>query len=119
VGLWCDVHVKHATPLGRESTPDAALDTLKRGLADILILSGSATGTAPDAREIAGVRKAVGSAPILVGSGLDAKNAHQLLARADGAIVGTSLKHGGRVEEPVELARVSKLRKLFDALGKS
>jgi membrane complex biogenesis BtpA family protein len=117
VALLCDVHVKHATPLGSESTPDAALDTLHRGLADFLILSGSATGSAPDAREIAAVRKAVGDAPILVGSGLDARNARSLLARADGAIVGTSLKRDGRVGEPVDPARVAKLRKLFDSLG--
>jgi membrane complex biogenesis BtpA family protein len=113
VALLCDVHVKHATPLGGESIEGAALDTLRRGLADALILSGPATGSAPDAREIAAVRKAVGDAPILVGSGLDERNAKQLLARANGAIVGTSLKHRGRVGEPVELARVKRLRKLF------
>jgi len=117
VALLCDVHVKHATPLGRESARDAALDTLHRGLADFLILSGSATGSAPDPREIAPVRTAVGDAPILIGSGVDARNARQLLAKADGAIVGTSLKRDGRVSEPVDAARVAKLRKLFDSLG--
>ena len=84
----------------------------------MLILSGRATGSAPDASEITAVRKAVGDAPILVGSGIDANNARRLLEHADGAIVGTSLKRGGRVAEPVDLARVAKLRKLFDAPGK-
>jgi membrane complex biogenesis BtpA family protein len=117
VAILADVHVKHAVPLGGGGIEDAALDTLKRGLADALIVSGAATGSPPDARTIAAVRKAVGGAPILVGSGLDARNARSLLARADGAIVGTALKRDGKVAEPVDVERVERVRKLFDKAG--
>lgn len=115
VVILADVHVKHATPLGGESIAEAAADTLLRGLADAVIVSGAATGSPPDARTVGAVRRAVRDAPILIGSGLDEKNAKTLLAKANGAIVGTALKHGGRVGEGVDPARVARLRKLFDA----
>lgn len=117
--LICDVHVKHATPLGTQSIDDAARETLERGLADALIVSGRATGDAPVGADVAAVRKACAGALLLIGSGLDARNAKSMLAHADGAIVGTSLKRGGAVGEPVELARVAKLRKLFDSLRRA
>ncbi len=113
--LLCDVHVKHATPLGRESVVDAALDTFQRGLADALILSGVATGSPPDLEALGAVRKALPNAPLLIGSGLDERNARKLLAHVDGAIVGTALKHGGQVGERVDVERVRHMREFFDA----
>ena len=116
VALMCDVHVKHATPLGTTEISDAAADTARRGLADMLIVTGSATGSAPHRQEIARVREAVGSVPILIGSGLTETNAPALLAAANGAIVGTWLKRDGRVSEPVDETRVLRLRQAFDAI---
>jgi len=113
VVLLCDVHVKHATPLGRESIEIAALDTLHRGLADALVVTGSATGRAPNPSDLAALRKVAADAVVLVGSGLDERNVRRLLAQSNGAIVGTSLKRGGRVGEPVELQRVQRLAKFF------
>jgi len=111
------VHVKHATPLGSETIVQAAEETLGRGLADALIVSGRATGAAPDPDDLARVREVAQArgAPLLIGSGLDAANARGLMAHADGAIVGTALKRDGRVEAPVELARVQRLRAALDA----
>jgi len=115
VALLCDVHVKHASPLGRETAAEAALDTLRRGMADALVVSGAATGRAPAVELVAEVRSAVGSAPVLIGSGLDPSNAAELLAHADGAIVGTWLKREGRIDEPVDVQRVAGMRAALDA----
>ena len=109
------MHVKHATPLGRETLADAARDAALRGGADALVLTGTATGAPPRAEELAAVRARCEDVPLFVGSGLDEHNARALLARADGAIVGTALKHDGRVEAPVDAARVARLRACFDA----
>jgi len=118
VGLVCDVHVKHATPLGSESLLDAARDTLHRGLADALILSGVATGAPPSAEDLSTVRKALPGATLWIGSGLDERNARKLLAHVDGAIIGTALKHGGSVGERVDPERVKRMRALFDSAGR-
>jgi membrane complex biogenesis BtpA family protein len=115
--LLADVHVKHASPLGREPIGRAALDALERGLADAVIVSGHGTGSSPDLEPLAEVRAAVGQRPVLIGSGLDESNAARLLAHASGAIVGTCLKEEGRVERPVDAERVRRMRELFEGLG--
>jgi membrane complex biogenesis BtpA family protein len=108
--VLADVHVKHATPLGRESLGQATEDVLRRGLADAVIVSGRGTGHAPSLEQLAEVRAASGVACVLICSGLDESNARELLRFADGAIVGTSVKHEGRISELVDPARVRRLR---------
>lgn len=107
--ILADVHVKHAEPMAERDVALAAAETFGRGRADAVILTGRATGEPPDAAVLIRVRERVGDQPVLVGSGLTTRNAPELLALADGAIVGTSLKHGGRVEAPVDAARVARL----------
>jgi membrane complex biogenesis BtpA family protein len=116
VRLLCDVHVKHAAPLGRPDIAEAAADTARRGLADALIVTGAATGAAPHAQELRRVREAAPSTPVLIGSGLTESNAAELLAGAAGAIVGTFFKKDGDVRNPVDGMRVSRLRAAIDAL---
>jgi membrane complex biogenesis BtpA family protein len=113
VALLCDVHVKHATPLGRESLADAALDAVRRGLADALIVTGRATGSPPSAGELDEVRGAGTGVPVLAGSGLAPGNAAELLARADGAIVGSAFERDGVAGGPVERARVEAVAAAF------
>ena len=112
--LFADVHVKHATPLGQESLAEAAADAWQRGGADALVLTGSRTGEPPTADDFERVRVRVGACPVLVGSGLDEHNAAELLARADGAIVGSALERSGRAGEPVAEARVARRRARVD-----
>ena len=110
--ILSDVHVKHATPLGSESLGQAAREALGRGLADAVVVSGRATGCAPEMADLRAAREAiegVGTGRLLVGSGLDAGNAAELLSIADGAIVGTALKRDGRVDAPVDSERVRRL----------
>ncbi len=111
--ILADVHVKHATPLGRESIVDAARDARERGLADALIVSGSRTGEPVSRADLEALRAAKLGAPLLIGSGLDSDNAAELLEFADGAIVGTFFKEGGDVNAPVDVQRVRSLAKFF------
>ena len=117
VAILADVHVKHATPLGRESIEEAAADLVQRGLVDGVIVSGTGTGRAPVAEDVQRLRPHVGCAALLLGSGVTDDNAAQLVGPADGAIVGTWLKRDGRVDQPVDVERVRRLRRTFDALG--
>jgi membrane complex biogenesis BtpA family protein len=116
VAILADAHVKHATPLGSESLAQAVRELCARALADAVIVSGTATGVAPSAADLREAREAAGTTPVLVGSGLTAENAAELLRFADGAIVGTALERDGRTGEPVEAARVARIRKALDAL---
>jgi len=111
--VFADVHVKHATPLGNPDIETSAKDTVERGLADALILSGTGTGQTTDLEELKRVRRAVPKARILIGSGITRDNVNDYLQVADGVIVGTSLKFGGRVSNHVDTRRVATLSKLI------
>lgn len=106
VAILADVHVKHAVPLGDQSLADAARDTRDRGLADGLIVSGFGTGRPTDVADVRAVRAACPDAMVLLGSGVTASNAGDYLPFADGFIVGSSLKRGGRLSAPVDVRRV-------------
>lgn len=109
VALLADVFVKHAVPLAPLDLDQMARDTVYRGLADGLIVSGSGTGITCDLNEVQRVRNAVPQVPLLVGSGVAADNVGEFLRVADGVIVGTSLKCRGEVSQPVDLERVRAL----------
>jgi uncharacterized protein len=109
--IFADVHVKHAVPLGNVSIEDSARDTIERGLADALIVSGTGTGVAAEMADVERVRKACPDARILMGSGIALDNVSQFLRYADGVIVGTSLKVDGQLANPVDPRRVAALAK--------
>jgi hypothetical protein len=56
--------------------------------ADAVVVTGNKSGKAPTLKNL---REAAQGIPVLIGSGLTAKNAKRLLPECDGAIVGTSL----------------------------
>lgn len=109
VAILADVGGKHAVPLAPVETEQAAHDLVHRGLADALVVSGAATGQATPLGEVKRVRSAVPGVPLLIGSGVTAETAAELLSVADGLIVGTSVKRDGDVRQPVDRARVEKL----------
>jgi membrane complex biogenesis BtpA family protein len=109
VRILADVLVKHAAPLAPISATQATRDTLERGLADAVIVSGCATGSAVDEDILAEVIAAARGKPVLLGSGLTEQNASILAPYAQGAIVGTACKRDGIVSAPVERERVERL----------
>jgi membrane complex biogenesis BtpA family protein len=115
VYIFADHLVKHAVPLAPIDALQSAKDLRLRGLADALIVTGAETGAAPDAGRLRQVREAV-DAPLIAGSGVDESNA-AAYAEADGAIVGTSIKHEGKVDAAVDPARVERLVRAFKSSG--
>src|SRR5437773_1815820 len=82
--IFADVHVKHAVPLGNWTLEDAARDTLQRGLADALIVSGRGTGQATNLADVKRVRATCPTARILLGSGVTVDSVRDYLFLADG-----------------------------------
>lgn len=116
IRIMADVMVKHAVPIGQWSDISLqAHDTVKRALADAIIVSGKATGEAPDQDDLQAVRNAIPDIPIFVGSGSNKSNVGSLLKSADGIIVASSLKRQGILENPVDVAKV---RELVSEVGK-
>lgn len=109
--ILADVHVKHAVPLGDWTLEDSARDTVERGLADALIVSGVGTGQAADLAQVERVRRACPRTKLLIGSGVTVKDVGDYLRFADGVIVGSSLKRDGKLANPVDPKRVAALVK--------
>lgn len=83
--------------------------------ADGMIVTGSETAMEPDAIELAAARGAT-RLPILVGSGATPSNIAHLLASADAAIVGSSLKVAGCWSNDLDQARIDQVIRARDAV---
>ena len=93
--VLADIQVKYAEMIAPRSLGESARAACEAG-ADAIVVTGTRTGEAPSPHEVLAAREGAGDCPVLVGSGLAPANARELLAVADGAIVGTSLMHEGR-----------------------
>jgi membrane complex biogenesis BtpA family protein len=102
VAIFADWMVKHAVPVGLVDPEQAARDLRERGLADAVVISGRATGEAADIERVEMARRVLPEAPLVIGSGLTRRNARQLAAIVDAAIVGSSVKRGGAVQGPID-----------------
>ena len=117
VKILADVLVKHAAPLAPVDLGQMAVETINRGLADGLIVSGPVTGQPALASDVAAAREAVPEGFILVGSGVTESNVQGLLKHANGAIIGTSLKRDGIVTNPIDPERVKRMAEIISRLG--
>jgi len=104
--IVADVHVKHGRPLFATDIAQAALDLIERAGADAVVVSGTATGSPTDLEDLRAVRDALPEATIFAGSGVTDATVKQVLAYADGVIVGTTLKQDSKVSGPVDVERV-------------
>ena len=107
VAILADVLVKHARPLGTPNLTTAVKDTIERGLADGVILSGWATGSPPTQEDLELASAAAGDTPVFIGSGANWENISRLMQAADGVIVSSSLKRQGKISETIDPIRVS------------
>ena len=110
VQIWADVDVKHSAPLAPRPLEEEVADTLVRGLADALIVSGGGTGLPTDPARLARVKSVAGVAPVLVGSGASLETLGNLTPHADGLIVGTALQSDGRIDAGRVRAFANRLR---------
>ena len=116
IQIAADIMVKHATPAGTRNMLDAAKDTVYRGRADSIIVTGAATGATIDIEELIELRKALPDVSILIGSGVNASNVAQIMKYADGAIVGTYFHAESDLSKPLDVDRVRTLMRLVESV---
>lgn len=108
VEVWADVMVKHATPPAGLDVIQATADTVERGLADAIIVSGSGTGSEPDLAEVAKAKNAAPETRLVIGSGARSDNLAKLLEIADSVIVGSDIKEDGDANKRPDKARTDR-----------
>ncbi|MBO8174223.1 MAG: BtpA/SgcQ family protein [Thermococcus sp.] len=113
IKVFADVHVKHAYHFGEFE--DALRDTIERGLADAVIISGKATGSEVDLEKLKKAKE-ISPVPVIVGSGTTYDNLPKLWKYADGFIVGTWIKKEGKTKNDIDLRRAKKLVELANEL---
>ncbi|KQU64166.1 BtpA family membrane complex biogenesis protein [Phycicoccus sp. Root101] len=113
IKVLADVHVKHGSHaiVGDRTIAELTRDT-EAFDADVLIATGERTGDPTRVDEIRAISD-VATRPVLIGSGLNAGNANELLMHANGAIVGSAMKEEGAWWNPVS---VDNTRQIMDVV---
>jgi membrane complex biogenesis BtpA family protein len=111
IEVWADIKKKHSS---HAITADISLGETAHAAsfmrADALIVTGPVTGRPPQPSDVIEAKKH-SPLPVVLGSGMDAANIAQFLPAADGFIVGSAFKQGGRWKSPVDARRVREFMK--------
>lgn len=108
VKILADIQVKHThMVLTHVSIEDSARAAEACG-ADGIIVTGTHIGVETPIDIIKRVKK-VTNIPVIAGSGVKTGNIKEQLSIADGAIVGSSLKEGGNINNPISLELCTEL----------
>jgi membrane complex biogenesis BtpA family protein len=117
LAVMADIGVKHSSPLVQsQSLQDMIRDCIERSGIPVysLIVTGARTGEEPGydrVEEALPVARDLG-VQLYIGSGVTHTNITKYWSIADGFIVGTSVKIGGRTENPVSEEKATALAKL-------
>jgi membrane complex biogenesis BtpA family protein len=111
IRMMFNINAEFAAPLAPRPVAEVARSVAFSSSPDAILVSGPITGQPATASALAEVAQAVESTgiPVLVNTGFRASNAAELLAFADGAIVGSSLKVDGVTWNRVDVDRVKEL----------
>jgi membrane complex biogenesis BtpA family protein len=113
VAIWADVDVKHSAPLGApRPLVQEVEDLTKRGMADMVLVTGEGTGKGVDLDKLAAVKRA-SDRPVLVASGATIATLAAIMRSADGVVVGSALRKGGVPGGPVEASLASAFAEAF------
>ncbi len=106
VAIYADIQVKHTHLLASGIPLEETAKEAEKAGADAVVVTGAATGK-PVSAALLETMDDLLDIPLLIGSGVNPENIGAQLARADGVIVGSSLKEGGLLQNPVsaELAK--------------
>jgi membrane complex biogenesis BtpA family protein len=118
IAFLCDINVKHGSHyiIHDRSVEEQAMD-IEAQDGDAIIVTGFDTGMPPTVDKVLACKKKV-SLPIFLGSGVTTNNAVELLAAADGAIVGSYFKMNGNWKNEIDPQRVNHFMREVEKLRK-
>jgi hypothetical protein len=104
VALFDNITPEFSSSIGTRSVADRAKSASFLGV-DAILISGPAAGVPFAMSDLRAAKTAVPHTAVLANTGVQAKRLAEILAVADGVIVGTSLKVDGITWNPVDPAR--------------
>lgn len=108
VKILADVQVKHAHMMLPYVTIEQSASEAAGSGADGIIVTGNQIGEETPIDLIKRVKQVV-KLPVFAGSGVNAENIKEQMQVADGAIIGSSLKEGGVLTNPIAYDLVKKV----------
>ncbi len=106
VALLANITPEFASPLGHRSIGERARSAAFLGI-DVVLISGPITGVPTDTGQLREAKEAIPRTPVLANTGVTADTVADVLAVADGAIVGTTLKRCAVTWNPVDPGRAA------------
>jgi predicted TIM-barrel enzyme len=94
VGLFGNITPEFSSTLGTRTVAERARSASFLGL-DAILISGPEAGVPMDMTDLRAAKEAAPRTPVLANTGVTAERLPEILAVADGVIVGTSLKVDG------------------------
>jgi uncharacterized protein len=106
VALLANITPEFGSSAGRRTIAERARSAAFLGV-DALLVSGAITGQPTDLAQLREAKAAAPGTPVLANTGVTADSVADVLAAADGAIVGTGLKAEGVTWNPVDPVRAA------------
>jgi uncharacterized protein len=106
--LLFNINAEFAAPLDTRPIELRARSAVFSALADAILVSGPITGQATSQSDLRKVCEAVKDVPVYANTGVNLDNVADVLALADGCIVGTHFKVDGNTWNAVDPARVKR-----------
>jgi hypothetical protein len=104
--LLYNINAEFAASLDSRPIELRAKSAVFSALADAILVSGPITGQATSQSDLRKVREAVQEVPVFANTGVNPENIAEVMALADGCIVGTYFKIDGNTWNAVDPARV-------------
>ena len=107
LAMLYNVSAEFAGSLDRRTLPDRARSAVFSSIPDAVLVSGQITGEAAALSDLEAVKAVLPDTPVLANTGVKHETVADVLAVADGCIVGSSLKVEGDTWNPVDPARAA------------
>lgn len=112
LALLYNVSAEFAYSLDQRSLPDRARSAVFSSIPDAILVSGAITGEAAKMVDLEAVKKVLSTTPVLANTGVKHATVADVLAIADGCIVGSSLKVDGDTWKAVDPDRAAEFMRL-------
>lgn len=105
LALLYNISAEFAASLDQRSLADRARSAVFSSIPDAILVSGAITGEAAALSDLAAVKRAVTTVPVLANTGVKHATVADVLKIADGCVVGSSLKVDGNTWNAVDPER--------------
>lgn len=95
IDIFADIQVKYAQMIHNQKSLTTSAKQAENSGAQAIVVTGTKTGSPPCVDDIVSAQSGLVHAHLIIGSGVDIKNAKRLMKRVQGVIVGTGIQTNG------------------------